>query len=117
MPLIDSENSRQIKDFDLILFFLKYSQAVFVPGFFCTNVELREAKEKLSNFFKNLVDKQKSPCYNTQAVKRLRKNARVAELADALDSGSSERKLIGVQVSSLAPTEQKQLFLLCLFIS
>ena len=29
--------------------------------------------------------------------------ARVAELADALDSGSSERKLMGVQVPPLAP--------------
>lgn len=33
------------------------------------------------------------------------KHARVAELADALDSGSSERKFIGVQVPSLAPNE------------
>ena len=32
----------------------------------------------------------------------------MAELADALDSGSSERKLMGVQVPPLAPSRRKQ---------
>ncbi len=36
--------------------------------------------------------------------------AKVAELADALDLGSSRRKLVGVQVPSFAPVEFNPIF-------
>lgn len=36
--------------------------------------------------------------------------ARVAELADALDSGSSSRKAVGVQVPPLAPIFSSMIF-------
>ena len=50
------------------------------------------------------IDRKEKVWYSFKAVKRQRKEyARVAELADALDSGSSEGNFMGVQVPPLAP--------------
>jgi hypothetical protein len=37
-------------------------------------------------------------------------NARVAELVDALDLGSSSREGVGVRVPSLAPNQKRSLY-------
>lgn len=53
--------------------------------------------------FQNCLEIKKTVCYNqNRSVVKKRKHAVVAELAYALDSGSSSRKGVRVQVPSTA---------------
>ena len=54
-------------------------------------------------FYVRVIDKRKKTCYNNKVVDDTAVNAGMAELADALDSGSSESSLMKVQVLSPAP--------------
>ena len=64
----------------------------------------KNSKNRL-NFAPRVIDKRKKTCYNNKVVGN-DVNAGMAELADALDSGSSEGSLMKVQVLLPAPNNQ-----------
>ena len=67
-------------------------------------------------FYVRVIDKRKKTCYNNKVVDDTAVNAGMAELADALDSGSSRGSSVKVQVllpappKSLENTEFSRLF-------
>ena len=76
----------------------------------------------MKNIFNLCVDRRKLPCYNIRAVgDGCKTDADMAELADALDSGSSEVTLMQVQFLLSAPEkalcESKVLFQFCVLFA
>ena len=81
--------------------FVKWYELVIVSDDVLDYVNIWQ--EYVHNSFNIFVENKKSLCYNQiRSVVTVAEFAVVAELAYALDSGSSPRKWVGVQVPSTA---------------
>ena len=87
--------------YHIVHYFYEYfmNNRAFSPIFYIfANLSV---KKKILKF---PLDKQRRMCYNVTRIDEMRFHAGMAELADALDSGSSRSNSVEVQVLLPAPT-------------